>query len=152
MLKWSIYCFCPTTIFLHILLLIELSFPGQGHLHVAGGRQNVWPLHVPPRPKPRQSESPIPQAVVIDTGQAGDPSQANQGAGLTFFVRVIKEQLFPEGLLDCYDGSGGLGGGRFFSISLMLSRDSLRQKPRDSPDDIPCHGMKPGLPLDFTVC
>ena len=89
---------------------------------------------------------------MIDTGQAGDPSQANQGAGLTFFVRVIKEQLFPEGLLDCYDGSGGLGGGRFFSISLMLSRDRLRQKPRDSPDDIPCHGMKPGLPLDFTVC
>lgn len=86
----------------------------------------------PPPFKPRQSEHPIPQDVVMDTGQAGGPNQANRGAALIFFVRIIKEQLFLEGLLDCYDGSGGMGGGRLFGISLMLSRDSLRRKPRDS--------------------
>lgn len=51
-------------------------------------------------PKPRQSE--YPQATVIDTGQAGGPSQADQGAALNFSVRAIKEeQFFLEGSLDC---------------------------------------------------
>ena len=32
----------------------------------------------------------------VGTGQAGDPSQANQGAVLGFSVRAIEEQFFLE--------------------------------------------------------
>ena len=39
----------------------------------------------------------FPQAIVIGTGQAGDPSQANQGAVLGFSVRAVEEQFFLEG-------------------------------------------------------
>lgn len=42
---------------------------------------------VGPWPKSRQSE--YPQSIVIDTEQAGDPNQANQGAALNFSVRSI---------------------------------------------------------------
>ena len=34
---------------------------------------------------------------MIGTGQAGDPSQAKQGAELGFSVRAIEEQFFLEG-------------------------------------------------------
>lgn len=95
------------------------------------GRQNDPSPHPDTRvrtwPRPKQSEDLIPQALVIGTGWAGDPGQANQGAALGFSVRATEAELFPEGLLDCHDGGER---GVLFSTILMPSGDSLKKKPR----------------------
>ena len=54
---------------------------------------------------------------MIGTGQAGDPSQAKQGAELGFSVRAIEEQFFLEGSLECPQQKGGLRRRRLLSTS-----------------------------------